>query len=33
MDDGDVRWCDLVMEGGVTSGIVYPKAVLELSKH
>lgn len=24
--------CDLVMKGGVTSGVVYPKAVLELSK-
>ncbi len=25
--------CDLVMKGGITSGIVYPPAVLELSKH
>ncbi|MEX2517737.1 MAG: patatin-like phospholipase family protein [Paracoccaceae bacterium] len=24
--------CDLVMKGGITSGVVYPKAVLELSK-
>ncbi len=24
--------CDLVMKGGITSGIVYPKAVVELSK-
>lgn len=26
------RFCDLVMKGGITSGIVYPKAVCELSK-
>ncbi|MCD9026853.1 patatin-like phospholipase family protein [Luteimonas sp. BDR2-5] len=26
------KYCDLVMKGGVTSGIVYPKAVLELAK-
>lgn len=25
--------CDLVMKGGITSGVVYPKAVRELSKH
>src|SRR5467141_4181901 len=24
--------CDLVMKGGVTSGVVYPKAIFELSK-
>jgi hypothetical protein len=24
--------CDLVMKGGITSGIVYPKAVAELAK-
>jgi len=28
-----VRECDLVMKGGVTSGIVYPSAVLELKNH
>lgn len=26
------KYCDLVMKGGVTSGIVYPNAVLELAK-
>ena len=26
------RFCDLVMEGGVTSGVVYPKAIVKLSK-
>lgn len=26
------RFCDLVMKGGITSGIVYPKAVCELAK-
>jgi hypothetical protein len=30
---GADRFCDLVMKGGVTSGIVYPRAVLELSSH
>ena len=25
------RFCDLVMKGGITSGIVYPKAVCELA--
>src|SRR6266571_3579937 len=27
------RYCDLVMKGGITSGIVYPLAILELAKH
>ena len=27
------RFCDVVMEGGVTSGIIYAAAVAELSKH
>jgi predicted acylesterase/phospholipase RssA len=26
------KYCDLVMKGGVTSGVVYPKAINELSK-
>jgi Patatin-like phospholipase len=26
------KYCDLVMKGGITSGIVYPKAVLALAK-
>jgi predicted acylesterase/phospholipase RssA len=25
------RYCDLVMEGGVTSGVVYPRAIVKLS--
>src|SRR5689334_11833187 len=27
-----MKKCDLVMKGGITSGIVYPGAVVELSK-
>jgi len=27
------RFCDLVMKGGITSGIVYPKAITHLSQH
>ena len=27
------KQCDLVMKGGIASGIVYPEAVIELSKH
>jgi predicted acylesterase/phospholipase RssA len=27
-----VRYCDIVMKGGITSGIVYPSAVLALAK-
>lgn len=27
------RYCDLVMKGGITSGIVYPPLVAELAKH
>ena len=26
------RYCDIVMKGGITSGVVYPAAVVELSK-
>ncbi|QAY79225.1 patatin-like phospholipase family protein [Sphingosinicella sp. BN140058] len=29
---GPTRYCDLVMKGGITSGIVYPNAVLALSR-
>src|SRR5690349_7146483 len=25
--------CDLVMKGGITSGVIYPKLIHELSKH
>lgn len=27
------RTCDIVMKGGITSGVVYPKAIAKLSKH
>src|SRR5215475_8337344 len=27
-----VEYCDLVMKGGITSGVVYPLAITELSK-
>jgi predicted acylesterase/phospholipase RssA len=27
------RFCDLVMKGGVTSGVVYPPAIFELAQH
>jgi len=26
------KYCDLVMKGGITSGIVYPNAVLSLAR-
>jgi predicted acylesterase/phospholipase RssA len=32
-DQGGLRMCDLVMKGGITSGIVYPPAVIELKDH
>ena len=28
-----LKYCDIVMKGGVTSGVVYPGAVCELAKH
>jgi hypothetical protein len=28
----DKPLCDIVMEGGITSGVIYPKAVVELAK-
>ena len=27
------RYCDVVMKGGVTDGVVYPWAVMELAQH
>jgi len=27
------RFCDLVMKGGITSGVVYPRAIGMLSHH
>lgn len=32
MSDQPMKYCDLVMKGGITSGIVYPNAVLALSR-
>ncbi len=32
MSHAATRYCDLVMKGGITSGIVYPNAVLALSR-
>lgn len=32
MDEVAWRYCDLVMKGGITSGVVYPSAALELAK-
>jgi Patatin-like phospholipase len=29
----ELKECDIIMTGGITSGVVYPKAILELSKH
>jgi predicted acylesterase/phospholipase RssA len=29
--DGEKRYCDVVMKGGITSGVVYPLAVTELA--
>jgi len=26
------RFCDIVMKGGITSGVVYPAAVVEIAK-
>ena len=27
------RYCDVVMKGGITSGVVYPRAVTEIARH
>ena len=32
MESEPTKYCDLVMKGGITSGIVYPNAVLALAK-
>ncbi len=29
----DDRYCDLVMKGGITSGVVYPPAIVKLAQH
>lgn len=33
MDAPADRFCDIVMEGGITSGIIYTSAVVELARH
>jgi hypothetical protein len=30
--DAPVRYCDIVMKGGITSGVIYPHAVCELAR-
>lgn len=30
--EASVQYCDLVMKGGITSGVVYPLAIVELSR-
>ncbi|MCP4574103.1 MAG: hypothetical protein GY838_17215 [bacterium] len=30
--DSEIKYCDLVMKGGITSGVVYPRAIVELAK-
>jgi predicted acylesterase/phospholipase RssA len=32
-DTGALKDCDIIMKGGITSGVVYPKAILRMSKH
>ena len=27
-----MKYCDLVMKGGITSGVIYPRAVVELAR-
>ena len=33
VDPNALPLCDIVMEGGITSGIIYPKAVVKLSEN
>src|SRR5438309_5441037 len=33
MSNQPIRYCDLVMKGGVASGVVYPPAVVALAAH
>jgi hypothetical protein len=33
VDQAGLKECDIIMKGGITSGVVYPKAILELSQH
>ena len=32
-NQSDEKFCDIVMKGGITSGIVYPTAVAKLAAH
>src|SRR6187549_4202465 len=32
MKDRPQKFCDIVMKGGITSGVVYPRAVTELAR-
>ena len=32
MSNNDRRTCDIVMKGGITSGVVYPRAISNLAK-
>src|SRR5436190_6939155 len=29
----ELPWCNLIMKGGITSGVVYPRAISELAQH
>src|SRR3954453_12291284 len=29
----ELPWCNLILKGGITSGVVYPRAVSELAQH
>jgi hypothetical protein len=31
--EAGLKECDIIMKGGITSGVVYPKAILRLSEH
>ncbi len=33
VDKAGLKECDIIMKGGITSGVVYPKAILKLSGH
>src|SRR3954452_8552796 len=32
-DTTELPYCDLIMKGGITSGVVYPEALVRLSRH
>jgi hypothetical protein len=33
MDQAGLKECDIIMKGGITSGVIYPKAILALSQY